>query len=98
MKRILAALLVLALAWVWAERQALADFPRILSAFTAKEYCSCRFVMGFEQDYCRSYVKQFLPISSLSEYSDRRQILVRALGVSSLAGWQAGHTGCRLLP
>lgn len=61
MKRVVL-LLVLALsAWGWHERQALADFPDILSAYSAKEYCSCRFVMGFAEAYCRAMCASTCP-------------------------------------
>jgi len=97
--RVLVALLAVSLGWsAWQARQALADFPGILSAYSAKEYCSCRFVMGFDQAYCRGYVKQWLPLSSLEE--DRQQRLVRAtgLGQHNAATWQSAQAGCRLLP
>ncbi len=57
MKRVLLVVLLGLVYWAWHERQALADFPGILSAYSAKEYCSCRFVMGFEPAYCQGYVK-----------------------------------------
>jgi len=98
MKRLALLVAVALLGWAWLERQALADFPGILSAYSAKEYCSCRFVMGFDQAYCRGYVKQWLPLSSLEE--DRQQRLVRAtgLGQHNAAAWQSAQAGCRLLP
>jgi len=98
MKRLAWLVAVALLGWAWLERQALADFPGILSAYSAKEYCSCRFVMGFDQAYCRGYVKQWLPLSSLEE--DRQQRLVRAtgLGQHNAATWQSAQAGCRLLP
>jgi len=98
MKRLAWLVAVALLGWAWLERQALADFPGILSAYSAKEYCSCRFVMGFDQAYCRGYVKQWLLLSSLEE--DRQQRLVRAtgLGQHNAATWQSAQAGCRLLP
>ena len=98
MKRLALLVAVALLGWAWLERHALADFPGILSAYSAKEYCSCRFVMGFDQAYCRGYVKQWLPLSSLEE--DRQQRLVRAagLGQHNAAAWQSAQAGCRLLP
>ncbi|NIF17055.1 amidase [Pantoea sp. Cy-639] len=98
MKRILLLALALLLAWGWHERQALADFPGILSAYSAKEYCSCRFVMHFDEAYCRGYVKQYLPLASLEEDSVRRQVTAQGLGRSNQAAWQGRREGCRLLP
>lgn len=98
MKRL--ALLVLAalLVWAWYERQALADFPGILPAYSAKEYCSCRFVMGFEASYCRAYVKQYLPLSMLEEDTARGVVTAQGLGQRRQAALQGAGEGCRLLP
>ena len=50
-------LLIVLLGWVWQERVALWAFPDIISAYTAKEYCSCRYVMNNDAGYCRGYVR-----------------------------------------
>ncbi|MBI6943417.1 amidase [Pseudomonas putida] len=98
MKRLLLAVLVALLGWAWLERQALADFPGILSAYSAKEYCSCRFVMGFDAAYCRGYVKQWLALSTLEEDSQQRLVSATGLGRRNQASWQGPQAGCRLLP
>ncbi|QXI39430.1 amidase [Pseudomonas xantholysinigenes] len=98
MRRLLLLPLLALLAWAWHERQALADFPGILSAYSAKEYCSCRFVMGFDAAYCRGYVKQYLPLGLLEEDSDRRLVTAAGLGRRNQAAWQGAREGCRLLP
>ncbi|MCO7522358.1 MULTISPECIES: amidase [unclassified Pseudomonas] len=98
MKRLLLVLLLALLAWAWHERQALADFPGILSAYSAKEYCSCRFVMGFTAAYCRGYVEQYLPLGLLEEDSARRLVSAEGLGQRNQAAWQGARAGCRLLP
>jgi len=98
MKRLLLLVIVALLGWAWLERQALADFPGMLSAYSAKEYCSCRFVMGFDQAYCRSYVKQWLPLSALEEDRQQRRVSATGLGQRNQAVWQSAQAGCRLLP
>lgn len=98
MKRLLVVLLVALCSWTWHERQALADFPGILPAYSAKEYCSCRFVMGFEEAYCRGYVRQWLPLSRLEEDRELRRVTAVALGRHDQAQWQGQRAGCRLLP
>ncbi|MFP3995320.1 amidase [Pseudomonas capeferrum] len=100
---VLLALLGVSLGWSgWQARQALADFPGILSAYSAKEYCSCRFVMGFDPAYCRGYVKQWLPLGLLAENSAQRLVTAQGLGRRNQAAWQAAwqgaRVGCRLLP
>ncbi|MFP5427891.1 MAG: amidase [Gammaproteobacteria bacterium] len=98
MRRVLLLLVALLLAWAWHERQALADFPGILSAYSAKEYCSCRFVMGLDEHYCRGYVQQYLPLTRLQEHSATRVVIAEGLGRSNQAIWQGPREGCRLLP
>ncbi|HDS1815782.1 MAG: amidase [Pseudomonas sp.] len=102
MKRALLMLLVLlvgSLGWsAWQARQALADFPGILSAYSAKEYCSCRFVMGFDPTYCKGYVKQWLPLGLLEESTAQRLVTAEGLGRRNQAAWQGPRAGCRLLP
>jgi hypothetical protein len=98
MKRVLLLVTLALCGWAWLERQALADFPGILSAYSAKEYCSCRFVMGFDEAYCRGYVKQWLPLSRLEEDGPQRQVTAEGLGQRSQAAWQGAQAGCRLLP
>lgn len=98
MKRLLLLALAGLLFWAWQERRALADFPGILSAYSAKEYCSCRFVMGFDKVYCQGYVKQWLPLSLLEENSQQQRVTAEGLGRRSQAAWQGAREGCRLLP
>lgn len=98
MKRMLLMLLLLVGGWTWHERQALADFTGILSAYSAKEYCSCRFVMGFDAPYCLAYVRQYLPLSRLEENLHLRQVSATGLGVERRAIWRGARDGCSLLP
>ncbi|MNP81539.1 hypothetical protein D3C76_1799260 [compost metagenome] len=74
------------------------DFPGILSAYSAKEYCSCRYVMGFDSQYCQGYVQQYLPLSRLDEDLQQRLISAAGLGVENRAQWLGPREGCRLLP
>ena len=87
------------LAWLGMAGTAGIDgLPGILSAYSAKEYCSCRFVMGFDEAYCRSYVKQWLPLSRLEEDGPQRRVRAEGLGQRNQAAWQGAQAGCRLLP
>jgi hypothetical protein len=65
--------------------------PRHLSAYSAKEYCSCRFVMGFDQAYCRGYVQQWLPLGLLEEDSAGRRVSAEGLGRRHEAAWQGAR-------
>lgn len=84
--------------WAWYERQALGDFPGILSAYSAKEYCSCRYVAGFEASYCREHVRQYLPLHRLDEDAQTRRVVAEGLWRRSQAQWLGPREGCRLLP
>ena len=74
----------------------LAAFPGILPAFTAKENCSCRFVMGQPDEYCRGYVKQWLPISEIHVDEPARVVTARGTGAVRSARWLSPREGCRL--
>jgi hypothetical protein len=94
-------LLVLLLAvfgWGWHEREALWAFPDIISAYTAKEYCSCRYVMNNAAEYCHGYVKQWLPTSSFTDDPAGKRVTVSGMGRSNSAVWVGEHQGCRLSP
>lgn len=91
----LLALLVLA-ALAWPNREHLRAFPRILPAYTAKEYCSCRYVTGNPAAYCSAYVEQYLPLSELLDDPQRRRVTARALGSTQHAQWLGRRLGCQL--
>jgi len=98
MKRVLLLIVLGLLVWGWSERAALRAFPGILSAYSAKEYCSCRYVTGFDPGYCLGYVKQWLPLSDLRDDPRAQRVDARGLGRSASAQWQGPREGCRLLP
>ena len=91
-------LLIGLLGWGWQERIALQAFPDIISAYTAKEYCSCRYVMNNDAGYCHSYVRQWLPASDFIDDAASKRITVSGLGRSNSAVWIGEHQGCRLQP
>ena len=98
MKRFLLVLLLLLLGWGWYERENLWAFADIISAYTAKEYCSCRYVMNNDAGYCRGYVKQWLPTSGFTDDPSSKTITVSGMGRSNGAQWLSERQGCRLNP
>lgn len=88
-------LLLLIVALIWQNRVALNAFPGIISAYTAKEYCSCRYVMGNPAEYCRGYVKQYVP-ASLVDDADNKRVSAEGLGQSATAVWRGARQGCVL--
>ncbi|MFL6968258.1 amidase [Pseudomonas alvandae] len=93
---LMAVLLVALFGWVWQERVALRAFPGIISAYTAKEYCSCRYVMQQPAEYCRGYVKQSVPTYDFLDTPEAKRITVSGLGRSHSARWMGERQGCRL--
>ena len=90
---LLVLLFIAGLIWHW--RVPLQVFPSIISAYTAKEYCSCRFVMNNPVEYCRGYVKQWLP-STIDEDPLNKRVTSTGLGRESQARWEGQRQGCRL--
>ncbi|WP_223444399.1 MULTISPECIES: amidase [Pseudomonas] len=95
---LLLTLLIALLGWVWHERVALLAFPDIISAYTAKEYCSCRYVMNNDAEYCHGYVKQWLPASGFIDDPAGKRVTVSGMGRSNSAVWIGERQGCRLQP
>ena len=89
--------LLILLGLVWQNRVHLAAFPEIISAYTAKEYCSCRYVMDNPADYCVSYAKQYVPLSGFFDDAQSKRVTASGLGRSSTAVWLGPREGCKLL-
>ncbi|MDR9754808.1 amidase [Pseudomonas sp. SZMC_28357] len=94
---VLLLLLALLLGWVWQERVNLQAFPDIIGAYTAKEYCSCRYVMNNDVAYCQGYVKQWVP-GSLLDDADGKRVTASGMGRTHSAQWIGERQGCRLSP
>lgn len=89
---------LLASAWAWSNRSYLQAFPDIVGAYTAKEYCSCRYVMDNPAEYCVGYVKLSLPSSGLLDDVATKQVTASGLGRTHTAAWLGARQGCQLLP
>ena len=61
-------------------------FPGILPAFYAKEFCSCRFVVGQSVPFCHDYARQWLPINHFYLSERKRCVTVTALGQTPQRG------------
>lgn len=94
---LLLSIVLLVIAVIWPNRAHLAAFPDIIGAYTAKEYCSCRYVTGNSADYCRAYTRQYVPIDFLHDDPGLRRVTARGLGRSHSAVWLGPREGCRLL-
>lgn len=86
------------LALAWHNRVHLAAFPGIIGAYSAKEYCSCRYVTGNPGEYCLGYVKQYVPLGELLDNAEHKRVTASALGQTRMAVWLDQRSGCVLLP
>lgn len=95
---VLLVLLFALFGWVWHERVNLQAFPDIIAAYTAKEYCSCRYVAYNPAQYCLGYVKQYVPTSAFTDSPERSEVTASGLGRTHTARWLGDRQGCRLNP
>ena len=72
-------------------------FPRIISAYYAKEACSCIYVLGRDETQCHEMVRQYVPIAAFENDKNARVIRVRGLGRQSIARFIDDRHGCRLV-
>lgn len=75
-----------------------AAFPRIISAFYSKEFCSCYFVTEGKTEQCHNFARQWIPIQSFSVDQEKRSVTVRGLFVTSTARYTGDRYGCVLDP
>lgn len=95
--RLALALIAVVLATLaWHNRAHLQAFPDIIGAYSAKEYCSCRYVMDNPAPYCAGYVKQWLPLTRFLDDSTNKRVTAEGLGRSHSARWLDVRQGCRL--
>lgn len=80
----------------WSNRVHLASFPGIVGAYSAKEYCSCRYVTGNPAEYCASYVKLYLPLSAFRDDAELKRVTASGLGSTHTAAWLDERQGCQL--
>ena len=86
---LLIVLLLAALAWQ--NRVHLQAFPGIIGAYSAKEYCSCRYVANNPADYCEAYVAQYVSLSGFFDDQANKRVTARGLGPEcSVAGPASG--------
>ena len=97
-RTLLLLILVLLIGLGWQNRAHLQALPDILGAYSAKEYCSCRYVMQHPAAYCEGYVAQYLPLSQLLDDPTDKRVTASGLGRSHSAAWLGPRQGCSMLP
>ena len=91
-------ILLLLAALAWKNRTHLQAFPDIIGAYSAKEYCSCRYVANNPAQYCQAYVAQYVPLSGFFDDQTSKRVTARGLGSTQSAQWLSPRQGCQLLP
>ncbi len=71
-------------------------FTSIISAYYAKEFCSCYFVTGQSEAFCHDYTRQYIPISSFALDKENKTVTVTGLLRKSEAYYTGPRTGCAL--
>lgn len=91
-------ILLLLAALAWQNRTHLQAFPGIIGAYSAKEYCSCRYVANNPAQYCEAYVAQYVPLSGFFDDEANKRVIARGMGSTQSAQWLSQRQGCQLLP
>ncbi len=69
----------------------------LITAYTAKEVCSCRFVMLQSAEYCKAWTKASPAVATFRVDEKRKTVSAAALGLwAGEARWISARDGCRL--
>lgn len=75
-----------------------AAFPRIISSFYSKEFCSCYFVTEGTPEQCHNFARQWVPIQNFVLDKEKRTVTVKGLFVTTTARYTGDRFGCVLEP
>ena len=70
--------------------------PQLLTRYMAKEYCSCRFVVGQTPKVCRAENKTFKILFSISEDTKKKVVTVKSFALTAKASFINDRFGCEL--
>jgi hypothetical protein len=94
--QLLGVLLLAAAIYVALNYKHVAAFPRIISAFYSKEFCSCYFVTEGTEEQCHNFARQWVPIQSFALDKEKRTVTVKGLFVTTTARYTGDRYGCIL--
>ena len=80
--------------FLWFNRQELRQLARTGTAFYAKAFCSCHFVMNQSEKYCHEYAQSFMPTQTFE--LKQNTVRVGLLGIESKAHFLGKRKGCLL--
>ncbi len=90
-------LLVALAIWLFLNRAHLLALPASVSAFYAKEFCSCHFVVGNNKAYCHDFADPGYPVYDVLIDSKRKRVSVSAFGFENQAQYTDRRYGCHLV-
>ncbi len=95
---VIVVLVVCTLASIWSvvNWKYIESFPKIISAYYAKEFCSCYYVMEQDIEYCHNYTRQYVPISAFQLKQKEKRVIVSGLGHRTSALFTGSRHGCVL--
>jgi hypothetical protein len=96
--QVLGLLLVLVAVYLVINFKHTAAFPKIISAFYSKEFCSCFFVTEGTVDECHNFARQWVPIQSFDLDREKRSVTVKGMFVTTTARYTGDRYGCVLDP
>ncbi|MCG9873268.1 MAG: hypothetical protein MH321_00600 [Leptospiraceae bacterium] len=82
--------------WIISNWSNLKAFPSIISSFYSKEYCSCYFVVGQDEDFCHNFARQWIPINDFKLDLENKKVSVSGLGRTNTAIFLDNKNGCVL--
>jgi hypothetical protein len=72
---------------------------QLVTAYTAKDACTCLFVMEREEEFCRAFVKASPPVARLTIDTEQKAVESSALLLwGARARYVDAHDGCVLEP
>lgn len=71
------------------------EIPHIHARRSAKEYCSCRFVIEDTRENCVNKIFDIIPFGKIKE--EGREVEMGFLGVKYRARFESQKMGCRIL-
>ncbi|HAA56343.1 MAG TPA: hypothetical protein DCE42_16380 [Myxococcales bacterium] len=94
--RVLLMFLAIILVWTMLNWSKLKVFPSIISSFYSKEMCSCLYVIGRDEAFCKNYARQYIPIQWVKVDSKKKRVTVKGLWRINSASFVNKRSGCRL--
>lgn len=92
-----AALLLASFAWLYMHLfwpSTFLDVPELTANLTAKEVCSCVFVVGQTEEYCTRTNRQILTPSAIRIDREKKQVYARMWTNAAGAKWAGPYLGC----